>query len=147
MECIVKIAATLDQVQFGTIAAANIAKTYSRFLSGKKYAQESYFVNAVELAVGEACTNSVKHQNTGSRSLAEVTIRFHLSDDKLIITVSDRNMPFAFNILPEPDVRTMQESGYGIHIIKKSMDSVSYAHKDGMNVVTMTKRIPCGGVS
>ena len=46
---------------------------------------------------------------------------------------------------PDPDITLSAEDrdigGLGIFITKKTMDSISYAYKDGKNILTMIKKI------
>ncbi len=142
MKCIVNIIATFEQARYGTIASANIARACFHSLRGEKNNQESQFVNAVELAVGEACTNSVKHQILDEKVAGPVKITFQLGKNVLLISVGDRNPPFAFDQSVPPDVYSLAENGYGIHIMKESMDRVNYRHTQGWNIITMIKKIP-----
>lgn len=136
------ISATLVQAQLGTIAAAEIAKAYYRQVEGADQQLASTFADAVELAVGEACTNSVKYCPAAQAESCMVLICFELGARELVVRVRDCNPPFDPASTPIPDFEKVPEGGYGIHIMKECMDQVSYERVDGWNVVTLRKSIP-----
>lgn len=131
--------ASLIQAQLGTIATANIAMAFYREKVGGDAEAENTFIAQVELSVGEACTNSVKYCPPSQVENSKVHILFELGENELIIKIKDCNPPFDFNGIEEPDFETAPECGYGVHIIKKSMDQVDYRREDGWNIVTMKK--------
>ncbi|MCP3891200.1 MAG: ATP-binding protein [Desulfobulbaceae bacterium] len=136
------ISASLFQVQFGTIAASCLAKAFYRVVTGEDAEYSSQFADAVELAVGEACTNSVKHCPPSLVATTKVQLIFKFGDKELIIHIKDCNSPFDFEKLPKPSYKELPEHGYGIHIMKESMNQVNYRHEEGCNIITMCKRIP-----
>ena len=97
----------------------------------------------VELATSEACTNAVKH--SGSNGLdAGFTVTYELFPDRLIIMVEDPGQGFGLEEVPAPDLEEHQVGGYGLFIIKASMDDVSYHQSGNLNLLTMTKYLkPC----
>ena len=58
--------------------------------------------------------------------------------------MSDKGTPFDPLKRPDPDITLPVEEkeigGLGIFITKKTMDTVSYAYKNGENILTMTKK-------
>jgi anti-sigma regulatory factor (Ser/Thr protein kinase) len=135
------ITASLFQAQFATIAVANIAKAFYQEIKVPGTESEGSFTASVELAVGEACTNSVKYCTPSQAETSKVHILFELHDHELVIRIKDSNPPFDFKDTPEPDYEGLAECGYGIHIMKESMDQVTYRYEDGWNIVTMKKGI------
>ena len=61
------------------------------------------------------------------------------------ITFTDKGIPYNPLERPDPDVTLSAEErgigGLGIYMVKKSMDEVTYEHKDGCNVFIMRKSI------
>ncbi|MGL1933089.1 MAG: ATP-binding protein [Desulfotalea sp.] len=139
-----KIPATLEQVQLGAIAAANIAAVYYRIVTGNDPGKDNVFIDAVELAVGESCTNSVKHCTTMHPEESRITVCFELYDNQLRVMIKDCNAPFDFEKVLPPDFEKAPESGYGLYIMKQTMDEVHYLHKDGQNILTLKKSIVPG---
>lgn len=97
----------------------------------------------VELVTSEACTNAVKH--TGREGLDAVfTVTYELFPDRLVIQVEDQGSGFDPDKVPTPDLEEHQVGGYGLFIIKASMDDVSYHRSGSINFLTMTKYLkPC----
>ncbi len=134
--------ASLFQAQLGTIAAASIAKAFCRVITGAEGEYSNRFADAVELAVGEACTNSVKYCPPLLVATSKVHLIFEFFEKKLTVQIKDCNPPFDFEAIPKPSLIDLPDHGYGIHIMKESMDQVNYRHEDGWNIITMHKRIP-----
>jgi anti-sigma regulatory factor (Ser/Thr protein kinase) len=59
--------------------------------------------------------------------------------------MTDRGVPFDPLKKPDPDITLSAEEreigGLGIFIARKTMDSITYAHENGRNILTMTKTI------
>ena len=94
---------------------------------------EEVFVNVANYAYGEGSGN--------------VTLEIGFDDASRDVTfrLSDQGVPFDPLKKPDPDItlsiEERQIGGLGIFIVKKTMDSVSYAYEDGKNVLTMIKKI------
>ena len=97
-------------------------------------------VQDVTLAVGEACTNAMRH-GTASRRRPHVTIVCTMSPEQLQIDISNRlagGEPCPC-IVNNPDCS--KEGGYGLYIMKKVMDEVSLIWGDRTATVRMIKRV------
>ncbi len=94
------------------------------------------FCHAFELSVSESFTNSVRHAN--HQADGDVTINFFTDAKGLTAVVSDTNPEFN-PVTPPPDVTLYPEGGYGLFIIHKLMDAISYSRKNDRNILTMTK--------
>lgn len=132
--------ATLAHQQLAAIAAANIASSFYRLVTGIRD-RENPFINDIELAVGEACTNAVKYCTDPDPEQATVQVCFKMDDREMTVIIKDRNDPFEFDNIPPPDFENVPESGYGIYIMKEKMDQVKYERANDMNIVTMKKTI------
>jgi serine/threonine-protein kinase RsbW len=101
-------------------------------------------VNAVELAVDEACSNIVEHAYKG-RKKGEIECTCDSGPEALTIILRDHGRPFDVSKVPIPDVdadlKDRRIGGLGIFIMKKLMDDVRFEAlgKSG-NVLTMVKR-------
>ena len=77
----------------------------------------------------------------------DATIRFERRAEPscVEITFLDRGVPYDPLARDDPDVTLSAEEreigGLGIYMVKKSMDSVIYAYRDGQNVLTIRKNI------
>jgi serine/threonine-protein kinase RsbW len=99
---------------------------------------ENDFVDHVELAVSEACTNAIRHPQDPDAE-ATVAIRFEVHEDRLVVEVKDRGAGFDLEKVPLPDFEELSEGGYGLFIIRRVMDEVFYTRGDEYNTLIMKK--------
>ena len=97
--------------------------------------------NQIEVAVDEIISNIVHYAYGEGKGKAALRMK---SDEKGIsITVEDSGMPYNPLEKEDPDITLSAEErgigGYGIFIVKKVMDEISYDYKDGKNILTMRK--------
>lgn len=97
------------------------------------------FSHAFELAVSEAFTNSATHDEACADAPA-VSLTFELLERQLTVSVRDANAPFSIET-PAPDIESYPENGYGLWIIRKVMDSVTYRREGDSNIITMSKTL------
>jgi hypothetical protein len=131
---------TLQQARSAAMVASSIARAYYCIVTGNTCPPVSRFVQAVELSVGEACTNSIQHRP--ERKRGNVLVTFEFDQDSFSIVIRDRNEQLDFDSIPPPDLTRIQESGYGLHIIKSAMDDTSYERVDGWNILSLRKSCP-----
>lgn len=99
----------------------------------------------IGLSVEEAVENVVRYAYDGGIGWLEAGT--NLDKDTLVLTIELRDAGKPFNPLdkPDPDItlpaNEREMGGLGIFLCKKMMDSISYRYEDGMNVLTMTKKI------
>lgn len=79
----------------------------------------------VQLAVNEAVVNAIEHAYAGSPG-GLIEILFHLHPDRLAVDVVDWGQDFDFGAVPEPTLTQALENGYGIMLMHKLMDTVTY---------------------
>ena len=74
-------------------------------------------------------------------------VRVEVTDEpfEARITFIDEGVPFDPLSVPDPDTELSLDErdigGMGIHIVRKSMDEVSYEYKDGRNIFTVMKKL------
>ncbi len=101
-------------------------------------------VFAVQMAVDEACTNTMEHAYEG-RQDGEVFICCYLEGGDFVVRITDHGKPFEPASIPSPDVSSPLEErgvgGLGIFFMRRLMDSVEFRF-DAIrgNEVTMRKR-------
>ena len=97
----------------------------------------------INIAVEEIFVNIAHYAYKAHNGQARITITRKGSDAE--ITFTDSGTPYNPLEKPDPDVTLSAEErdigGLGIYIVKKSMDTVSYEHRDNNNVLTISKRI------
>jgi serine/threonine-protein kinase RsbW len=104
------------------------------------------FTDEVELAVSEACTNAIRHAAADDPA-AMVTVRFRADETRLVVEVSDQGAGFDFEEIPLPAFDRHPEGGYGLYIIRRTMDEVRYTRGSERNTLTMIKYFRIKGES
>ncbi len=99
----------------------------------------------IDVAIDELLANIASYAyETGE---GQVTVRFDFRpDDRTVaLTFIDNGIPYDPLAKPDPDVALEVEKrgvgGLGIFLVKKTMDDMIYARRDGHNVLTICKRI------
>ena len=122
-------------------ALAKIADFLEETLAGS--GDEMVF--AIQLAVDEACSNTVLYGYPGGEA-GTITVTCTVDEDAVRVTIADDGVPFDPLTAPPPLLDIPAEErpigGLGVHFIRTVMDSVSYARKDGKNVLSMEKKRP-----
>jgi anti-sigma regulatory factor (Ser/Thr protein kinase) len=99
----------------------------------------------VQTAVDEACTNIIQHAYSGKGGV--IAISCGLQDNDIVITITDKGMPFDPGSVPPPDLEADLDhrgvGGLGIYLMRKLMDDVSYDFDAAKgNKLTMRKMLP-----
>jgi anti-sigma regulatory factor (Ser/Thr protein kinase) len=99
---------------------------------------------AFELALEEIFMNVVMHGAAGG-DLPRVDVSLALTPAGLTLTVEDDGPGFDPLSLPPPDVMVSVADrpvgGLGVFLVRKMMDTVSYARVAGRNQLRMSKRL------
>jgi anti-sigma regulatory factor (Ser/Thr protein kinase) len=101
----------------------------------------------VQLAVEEACANLIQHGGSSSQpDPPGIAVDLCRDGQHCTVTLRDRGKPFDPTSLPPPDLsprlRKRRPGGLGVYLIRRLMDQVSYSAEDGVNTLTMVKRLP-----
>ena len=95
-------------------------------------------LTGVKLAVSEAVTNVVVHAYVGAERPGEVRVRASVSDDEVLVTVSDDGC----GMVPRLDSPGL---GVGLPFIAHTADTLDIDHNDGGGTeLRMTFRIAVG---
>jgi serine/threonine-protein kinase RsbW len=99
---------------------------------------------AFELALEEVFMNVVMH-GSAEDDLRQVHVSLALTPEGLTMTVEDDGPGFDPLSLPPPDVTASlaerSVGGLGVFLVRKIMDTVSYARIAGRNQLRMSKRL------
>jgi len=85
------------------------------------------FINLIELAISEICTNIMRHAYKGKKG-GDIKVRITLLSNGVELDFYDYGIGFDPNTIPIPQPNVLREGGYGLHIIRQIMDVVSYHH-------------------
>ena len=110
-------------------AAINAASVLRRFSADDR--------SAIELAVGEACDNAVRHCEGEAE---QFEVRFCLADEELIIEVSNEGNGFAPDG-PASMPDALAEHGRGLALMENLMDEVEFLPEKDHTTVRMRKKI------
>lgn len=99
---------------------------------------------SLNLALEEAVVNVMDYAYP-SGTKGDVTIEAIADPQQLTFKVIDSGTPFDPTAEKEVDTTLSAEErpigGLGIHLVRHIMDSISYERTDGMNVLTLRKKI------
>ncbi len=100
-------------------------------------------VYKTHLALEEMCTNIVKY-GYDDKEVHEIVIALNLAPGQLTIRIEDDGHEFDPLAADAPDLdRPLAErpiGGLGIHLVKRSMTSISYSRKGERNTLEMVLR-------
>ncbi|MEK6300871.1 MAG: ATP-binding protein [Acidobacteriota bacterium] len=98
---------------------------------------EGEAINQIKTAVIEACINAAEHGQSPDRKIHQ---RFAISEDRIIITVSNKGRIFANgNIGAVAESQATGVRGRGLNIIRALMDEVHFQRTDDGTSLVMTK--------
>jgi len=99
--------------------------------------------SALLLAVEESFVNIITHGGADGRE-HEVSVSLQIAGGEVEVAVRDDGPPFNPLDLPPPDtsvpLRQRALGGLGIHLLRRTMDSIEYRRDGSENVLTMRKR-------
>jgi serine phosphatase RsbU (regulator of sigma subunit) len=100
---------------------------------------------AICVAIEEVFVNVAHYAYGDGEGDVTLTIDFEEENRNVIIQMTDKGVAFDPLKKPDPDITLSAEEreigGLGIFITKKTMDLVTYAYKNGENILTMRKKI------
>jgi len=101
-------------------------------------------VQAVQLAVDEACANIIEHAYANS-GIGDIECTCCIEADRLTITLVDHGVPFDLDSVPRPclagKLEERPERGLGVYIMCQLMDEVRHEFSpQGGNILTLVKR-------
>ena len=101
----------------------------------------------VALAVDEGSTNVIQHAYRGAAD-RRIELRFFCASDELRVEILDDGAPVDTGVLPEVDLRRYaserRRGGFGVHLMGRIMDTVSFRRTARCNVCCMVKKLPTG---
>jgi serine/threonine-protein kinase RsbW len=123
-------------------AMAGLAEAVERFAAEHRLPTEA--ANALYVSVDEAVSNAIAHgYPDGARG--EIAVRLGRQAGSVVLEIEDDGAPFdPLQALPPDLTLPLDErpiGGLGIHLIRNLMDEVSYARRDGRNVLRLVKNV------
>lgn len=98
--------------------------------------------NAVTIAVDEAASNIIKHTYNGAKNEL-IVVNFRILEDRLEVVLRDFGEKVDPETIKSRDLNEIRPGGLGVHLIKSTMDVVSYDNSFEVgNQLTMVKYFP-----
>ncbi|MBW1866259.1 MAG: SpoIIE family protein phosphatase [Deltaproteobacteria bacterium] len=95
-------------------------------------------MDKLEIAITEVVTNIIRHAYNNQKG-RKIVIDAGLYDEKLVLNVYDRGCGFDPEDVPPPEFDGSKYGGFGVFIIKESVDKVTYSRNDeGRNCTCLT---------
>lgn len=115
------------------IAAIN-ALTEEFFQAVDPIRGRSKLLFSLQLVVSEVCSNVARHAYPYLGS-GRLRLEIWVSATEVTIQVSDYGQGFDPEQIPRPDLDQPHESGYGLYLVKQSVDEFSYRRGPDRNVL------------
>jgi len=100
-------------------------------------------IDAIRLAVDEACTNVIKHAYDYDDT-RHVMVYVGMNNSQFWVSIVDQGKAFDYEMYTEPDIKERiklkKRGGVGVYLIRQLMDEVIYSHADGQNEIRMIKQ-------
>lgn len=99
----------------------------------------------IDIAIDELFGNIAHYAY--NPEIGKATVRVEVTECPLsvVITFIDNGVPYDPLAKDDPDTTLSAEEreigGLGIFMVKKTMDEIAYEYKDGMNILTLVKKI------
>ena len=97
----------------------------------------------LDVALDELMSNVAQYAYAPGRGDVTVSLEILGGPPRAVLTLTDGGMPYDPLRKADPDVSLSAEEreigGLGIFIVKKTMDEMTYAFRDGKNIVTLIK--------
>ena len=99
----------------------------------------------IDIAIDELFGNIAHYAY--NPEIGQATVRVEVVEEPLSVVIAfiDNGVPYDPLAKADPDTTLSAEErdigGLGIYMVKKSMDEVTYEYKDGLNILSVTKRI------
>lgn len=99
----------------------------------------------MNLAIEEAVVNVMNYAYPAGTK-GTVNIKAEANDKHLKFIISDTGTPFDPTVKADVDTTLSAEErsigGLGIHLVRQLMDSINYERTNGMNILTLHKKLP-----
>ncbi|MBR2824041.1 MAG: ATP-binding protein [Clostridia bacterium] len=99
----------------------------------------------IDVAIDELFGNIARYAYGDEEGDATVSFDFDADTRTALITFADWGKPFDPTAAAAPDISTpaaeRRIGGLGIFLVRKTMDDMRYAYRDGKNILTVRKKI------
>jgi len=104
----------------------------------------------LHLAIEEHLTNIIAYAYDPGQA-GTIRVRFALAAPALSVEIEDDGHPYNPMEAPEVDTSLPLDKkplgGLGVHLIRKNADELSYARREGRNILTLMSRVTPVGLT
>ena len=93
----------------------------------------------LQLAVSEAATNIILH-GYHSEPGRQIEMILQIDDEHADLRLRHSGCDFQPEMVPLPDFDARAESGYGLYLMRKSVDELQYSRHDGRCQIQLLKK-------
>ena len=135
----------MNEFTLETEAVLENIPTITTFIEDKlaEFGADDDFRGKLGLALDEAVTNVVLYAYPAKKGLIRLTLK--KTGETIVAEIRDQGTPFDPTQAPPPDLTVPLEQrkigGLGIHLMRKSVDRLTYRHENGSNVFTFSKNM------
>jgi anti-sigma regulatory factor (Ser/Thr protein kinase) len=101
-------------------------------------------VNSIKLAIDEICSNIVLYAYRGMKR-GDIQIEIQKRGEYVVVRIIDSGMAFDYSTVKVPDLEQYIEEGrrggLGLQLVRKLTDRFHHERIDGMNIITLHKKI------
>jgi serine/threonine-protein kinase RsbW len=135
-----------DELEFRIVndlaAMGSLAETVEAFVAEHRLPAEA--ANALYVSVDEAVSNAIAY-GYPEGAHGEIAVRLCRRPGSVVLEVEDDGAPFDPLQAAPPDLTLPLADrpigGLGIHLIRNLMDEMSYARRDGRNILKLVKNL------
>lgn len=99
----------------------------------------------IDIAIDELFSNIARYAYNPEVGPASVRVEVAEAPLRVVITFIDKGVPYDPLQMKDPDLNAPLEEreagGFGIYLVKKSMDEIAYEYKDGQNILCIKKKL------
>ena len=125
------------EIPFSTAHIALARRTVAELAKSMCFSQSQ--VEDIMVAVGEACTNAVKH-GCETETMPSIHVKCILKSKEISVKITNHKISERTLRIPKTP-NTMNENGYGLFLMSQLMDKVRIENTDCRASVYMTKRL------
>jgi serine/threonine-protein kinase RsbW len=135
-----------DELEFRIVndlaAMGSLAEAVEAFVAEHRLPAEA--ANALYVSVDEAVSNAIAY-GYPEGAHGEIAVRLRRRPGSVVLEVEDDGAPFDPLQAAPPDLTLPLADrpigGLGIHLIRNLMDEMSYARRDGRNILKLVKNL------
>lgn len=114
---------------------------------GEQFRIERKLLDSIRLCVEELVVNTILYGYKDGRK-GGIEIVFSIENDLLEVVIKDDGIQFDPLSIPERSIDSLSvedlpDKGYGLSLVRKMVDSITYNFRDGRNITRIEKTLKC----